>query len=184
MMQSAVVFYITFITFNTTISKKNGETGDLWTAGTFAYGAIVILVNMTILYGSFSHSVYSLFVIFYSVGAFFAVFWLFSYLKLQTLDHLFNEIITYPTFYLNLIFFFTVTFPVDRFLYFLTEWAHERVYLSEKEKKINDKQKFTKGLDPSRLAPIQRYTGFAFSGDAGHVPQITEKLLRATTTVM
>lgn len=170
MAQSAVVFYISFITFNTSVSTHNGTTGDMWLAGTFAYGAIVVLCNMTILYSSFSHTMSSVFIIIVSVISFFCIFWLLSYVKLPTLDHLFNEIITYPTFYLNLVFFFFVVFPVDRFLYFLNQWSESNRAYYEKEKKIKEKKKFTKGLDPSRLAPIQRYTGFAFSGDAGHVP--------------
>lgn len=184
MAQSALVFYVAFITFNTSLSKHNGTTGDLWLAGTFAYGAIVILCNMTILYGSFSHTIWSILVIIASVTAFFVIFWFLSSVRLPTLDHLFTEIITYPTFYLNLVLFFTITFPVDRFLYFLNEWAIDKQKQVEKAIKLKEKKKFTKGLDPSRLAPIQRYTGFAFSGDAGHVPQITDKLLRATTTLM
>lgn len=54
----------------------------------------------------------------------------------------------------------------------------------EKRIKAIEKKKFTKGLDPSKLAPINRYTGYAFSGEAGHAPQITDKLLRATTLIM
>jgi hypothetical protein len=119
MAQSALVFYVSFETFNWNYSTKNGQTGDLWLEGTFAYGAVVILTNMTILYSSFSHYTWSVLMIFMSVGSFFVIFFLFSMLGVSTLDHLFTEIITYPIFGLNLFLFFTVTFPIDRFLYFI-----------------------------------------------------------------
>ena len=31
-------------------------------------------------------------------------------------------------------------------------------------------------IEPSQLAPITKHHGFAFSGEAGHTPQITNKL--------
>lgn len=47
-----------------------------------------------------------------------------------------------------------IIFPVDRFLYFLNEWSETNRAYYEKQRKIKEKKKFTKGLDPSRLAPI------------------------------
>lgn len=84
-MMSAIVFYISFVTFNESPSIVNGGTGDLWLEGVFAYGAIVIIANMTILYASSSHTYYSLVLIAYSVGAYFVLFWLLSFLQLSTL---------------------------------------------------------------------------------------------------
>jgi magnesium-transporting ATPase (P-type) len=130
--QSALVFYVSFITFNTSPSTETGLYGDLWIEGTFCYGAIVILANMTILYGSFSHTIYSLFFIFTSVGAYFLIIFLFSLIGVSTLDHEFNEIFTYPTYLFNLFLFFFLTFPVDSFLYFLQQNAKDNVELREK----------------------------------------------------
>ncbi len=76
---SAVVFFVSFVTFNESASES-GQLGDLWLEGTFAYGAIVIIANMTILYGSYSHTVFSLLIIAASVSAYFSIVWLFSYL--------------------------------------------------------------------------------------------------------
>lgn len=108
------------MTFNWTPSWT-GKSADLWIEGTFTYGAIVIFCNITILYGSYSHTLGSIFVIFASIGSFFGIFYLFSSIGLSALDGLFKEILTYPTLGLSLFFFFTFTFPVDRFLFFLTE---------------------------------------------------------------
>lgn len=77
---SALVFFISFITFNESPSTESGNTGDLWIQGVFAYGSVVILANMTILSGQSSHTVYSALLSLASVGAFFVLFWLFSFL--------------------------------------------------------------------------------------------------------
>lgn len=76
---SAIVFFVSFETFNESPTME-GQVGDLWLEGTFAYGAIVIVANMTILYGSYSHSLFSIFMILLSVAAYFVIFWLFSFL--------------------------------------------------------------------------------------------------------
>lgn len=112
---SAVVFFISFVTFNESPSLSSHMYGDLWLQGVFAYGSVVVLANMTILYGSSSHSFYSLVLIAGSVGAFFVLFWLFSFLELSTLAFQFGEIITFPTYWANLLFFFLLLFPVDSF---------------------------------------------------------------------
>lgn len=125
--QSALVFFISFVTYNDTVSLPRGQTGDLWLEGTFAYGAIVILCNISILYGSFSHTLGSVAIILLSIASFFGVFWLFSFLGFTTLDGLFDEYISFPTTGLNLVFFFFITFPIDAFLYFRTQQKKEKV---------------------------------------------------------
>jgi len=77
---SALVYFISFFTFNDSMSPSTGQSGDLWLEGTFAYGAIVIVANMTILYGSNSHTLISILMIVASVSAYFIIFWLFSFL--------------------------------------------------------------------------------------------------------
>jgi hypothetical protein len=128
----------------------------MWLIGTFAYGAIVICCNMTILYGSFSHTIWSILIIIGSVLSFYVGFFLLSYVHLPTLDRMFEEMISYPVFYINQIFFFFVTFPVDRFLYFIQETQRESVNIIEKKEKAEKKKAFTKGIDLSKLAPVTR----------------------------
>ena len=144
------------MTFNDSPSLTTGNLGDLWLEGVAAYGAVVILANMTILYGSSSHSLHSLMIISGSVGAFFVLFSLFSYLQLSTLSHQFIEIITFPTYWLNLLFFFLVIFPMDTFFNFVLQANRDRQVAWEKERKQQDRKKFIKGLDPNKLAPIHR----------------------------
>lgn len=122
---SAFVFFLSFFTFSESQSIESGNYGDLWLHGVFAYGAVVILANMTLLYGSSSHTFYSLAILGSSVGAFFVIFWLFSFLRLSTLAFQFHEIITYPNYFACLIFFFTVSVPLDTFFNWVVTASRE-----------------------------------------------------------
>ena len=152
---SAVVYYISFMTFNESPTIE-GQLGDLWLMGTFAYGAIVILANLTILYGSYSHTFFSILTIFASVLAYFAIIYLFSFLQISTLADQFPELIVFPTYWANLLFFYMLIFPTDAFFNWLTESKHQKEIEAEKERKRQDKKKFVKGMDPNKLAPLQR----------------------------
>jgi hypothetical protein len=147
-----------------------GQTGDLWIEGTFVYGGIVVMVNMTILYGTFSHTIGSLFIVFLSAGSFFVVFYLFSSIGVPTLASLFFETIAFKIYGPLLLFFFIYNFPIDIFLNFLSTSHQETITAREKETKRREKKKFLKGLNAAKLAPLLRISGYAFSGEAGHVP--------------
>jgi Zn-dependent M16 (insulinase) family peptidase len=151
---SAIVYFISFFTFNDSMSPSTGQLGDLWLEGTFAYGAIVIVANMTILYGSNSHSLISILVLVASVSAYFLVFWLFSFLQVSTLADQFQEMISYPTYWLNLVFFYLLCFPLDMFFNFLRREALEQETAKEKAKKVEDRKQFVKGLKVDSLPPI------------------------------
>jgi hypothetical protein len=88
---------------------------------------------------------------------------------------------TYPLFHACNILFVLITFPVETFFTFvktdITESKEKRI---RQERKIQ-KRRFTKGLDPEKLAPLRKYHGYAFSGEAGHTPQVTDKLLVSAT---
>ena len=84
---SAFVFFISFFTFNWSPSILNGNDGDLWLEGVFAYGSVVIIANTTILYGSSSHTIPSILIILVSVASFFGVFYMFSTLGISTLSN-------------------------------------------------------------------------------------------------
>jgi len=118
---------------------------------------------MAILYGSYSHTLISVFVISSSVFAYFVIFWLFSFLRISTLANQFEEMISYPTYWLNLMFFYLVCFPIDMFLNWIKTQNQEREVIIEKEKKIEDRKKFVKGLDLNKLAPIHRRKKFTTS---------------------
>lgn len=194
---SAVVFYISFVTFNESQTME-GQLGDLWLEGTFAYGAIVIVANMTILYGSYSHSIFSILMILVSVAAYFGIFWLFSFLQISTLADQFPEMISYPTYWANLLFFYMIIFPTDSFFNWITSSKLLRQDELEAQQRKEDEKKFAKGFDLNKLAPIHRRKlfyfiakprciidhGYAFSGESGQAPEIVDKLLRQTTKLI
>jgi hypothetical protein len=82
----------------------------------------------------------------------------------------FWELLSFPTVFLNFLFFFTMPFPIDTFFHFVVQQSRGNQELREKEQKAEDRKKFVKGLDPNKLAPIHRHHGYAFSGEAGHAP--------------
>ena len=116
----------------------------------------MILANMTILYGSASHTVWSVLLTFGSVAFYFSLFCIFSFVRLSTLDHQFQEIITFPTYHFNLVLFFCLTFPIDCFLHFVAKRQRESSEWADKQHKKEEKKKFVKGLDPNKLAPLRR----------------------------
>jgi hypothetical protein len=111
---------------------------------------------MTILYGSYSHSLLSIVTILLSVGAYFSIFWLFSFLRISTLADQFPEMISYPTYWANLLFFYMLVFPTDSFFNWLTTSRHQKEDEEEELKRKEDEKKFAKGFDPNKLAPIHR----------------------------
>lgn len=125
-------------------------------SGTCAYGVVVILVNMTMLHDSYSHTIVSVGFNLLSTISFFVAFYILSFIGLPILDGMFPEIMSFPI-YLYITFFFVIfVYPTDGFLHFLNQWQRDREVQREKEEKRKKKKKFTKGLDPSKLAPLHR----------------------------
>lgn len=131
------------------------------------------MVNMTILYGSYFHSVVSVFIIFASISLYFVIFYLFSSLGIEYIDSIFFETMSIPVYWPLLLFFFLHSFPIDMFLNFVRLGSLERQAEREKEKKEEEKRDLMMAQSHSLLAPLKRVGGYAFSGEAGHVPQIT-----------
>lgn len=125
LLQSALIFAISFVTFRGSPSISTGNTGDLWINGTFAYGAIVILCNTKVLYDSYSHYKGSVFVIFWSVAAYFIIIYLLNITPSFSLYSIFYESLTFPTYYLNILFFLFFTFPTDCFINFVNSSVQE-----------------------------------------------------------
>lgn len=63
-----------------------------------------------------------------------------------------------------------MSFPLDAFFHWVVRSSRESADFRDKQKKIQDRKKFVKGLDPNKLAPLHRHHGYAFSGEAGHAP--------------
>lgn len=132
-----------------------------------------------------------MFLIWLQILTFFVIFALFSMMKDSTIYGLADEIPRWPIFYMALIFFALTPVPVDTAIRMIEkEFIQER----EKQEEINMtayQRKLTKGLDKSKFKHLMHnHKGFAFSGDSGQVPQITDKLrvaqkkIQATNAIM
>jgi hypothetical protein len=105
------------------------------------------------------------------------MFALFSQVQSLTVYGLADEIPRWPVFYMAIIFFVLTPIPIDTAIRMIEK---EAIQDKEKEEEIHmlDYQKqLTKGLDKSKFKHLlHNHKGYAFSGDAGQVPQITDKL--------
>ena len=154
--QSIIVYYIGFITFNWTPNPSTGKIGDIWLTGTFIYAAIVIFSNTRVLFDSYSHTPWSIIILLLSVLSFFFFFWLENLWKANELFGLFSQIHSMPIYYANLFICFFVTFPIDMYLHYLERQRKEDQHQELKRLKKEEKERFTKDLDASRLAPLHR----------------------------
>jgi len=100
----------------------NGKLGDLWMSGTCAYGSVVILVNMTMLHDSYSHTIFSVLINLLSSGFFFLAFYITSFMGLPILDGMFEEILSFPIYIFISFYFVMFAYPTDGFLHFITQW--------------------------------------------------------------
>ena len=71
---------IGFITMDTS-TEFFGQMGGLTLDGNFIFGALVIIVNIKVLIGSYQYTFWSVFWIVLSIASFFGVFAMFSYLQ-------------------------------------------------------------------------------------------------------
>lgn len=66
----------TFIVFEGKGSTSNiGNYSSMWVSGTLTYSGVVILANITILYASNNHTIWSILIILLSIWLFFFYFW-------------------------------------------------------------------------------------------------------------
>jgi len=112
-------------------------------------------------------------------------------MKSSTVYGLADEIPRWPIFYMAIIFFCLTPIPADTAIRMIEkEYIHEKEV--EEDAHLKEYQrKLTIGLDKSKFKHLlHNHKGFAFSGDAGNVPQITDKLrvaqkkIAATNAIM
>lgn len=178
--QAAVLFYVTFISFGMSPQYPGGGVGDIWVAGSFVYGAVSVIVNLKIAYDGNSHTFISLFIVITQIIFFFVMFWLFSHWEDSTVFGLADEIPRFPVFYVALLFFCLTPIPIDAAIRLYENVTREEKEVAEKIVQAEYQRKLTKGLDKSKFAHlVHKHKGYAFAGEQGHVPQITDKLRAA-----
>lgn len=175
--QAALLFYVTFLSFGFSPQVPGGDIGDIWVEGSFVYGAVAIIVNLKLLYDGNTHTFASMFLIWLQILTFFVMFALFASIKDLTIYGLADEIPRWPIFYMAIIYFALMPVPIDTAIRMI-----EKEYIQEKEQEeeihmMDYQRKLTKGLDKSKFKHLMHnHKGYAFSGDSGQVPQITDKL--------
>lgn len=98
----------------------------------------------------------------------------------STVFGLADEMPRWPVFYVALIFFCLTPIPVDAAIRLYETTVREEREQVEQVERAAYQRKLTKGLDKSRFAHLMiKHKGYAFAGEAGHVPQITDKLRSA-----
>jgi hypothetical protein len=74
---------ISFVTMDTA-TEDHGQLGGLTLDGNFIFGALVIIVNIKVLISSYQYTFWSVFWVVLSIGTFFGVFTMFSYLEVTS----------------------------------------------------------------------------------------------------
>ena len=155
----------------------------MWAVGALIYGAVVFNVNNKLLQDSNSLNWIMLVMTVISSKLFFVVFYLVNLVKYDELYGFFFKVGHYPQIILIFLLLILFIWPINTFTYF---WLHSgkkerRDRLIERNMHLKTDLKEEEGellLSIAASMPKDAHTGFAFSGEEGHVPQITENLKR------
>lgn len=178
-LQSALVFYVVFMTFN----RTGGFASSIWVQGVAVYGAVVILVNTKVLYDTNSHSFLTLFFNFGSSATYFAYLWLMQHFEgIEELYGVFEPLMLYLGSTLVFLLWFMMVFPVESIIFQVETLMYRKRERRERRDAKRKQKAMREGVDPGSLGALRSHTGFAFSGEAGNAPAITSKLAFAVGT--
>ena len=76
--QATIMFYMTFVAVDDSITPNHGRAGDMWLDGSISYAAVLIAITAKIMYDQNSHTFLSVTFILLSVGAYFLSFYLYA----------------------------------------------------------------------------------------------------------
>jgi len=171
----------------------------MWTASVLVYGMVVLYANIKVIQFSYSHFWFSLSVIFISVLCFVLsaavitellpmLSWLDNYEGKGSL----NKLIVNPNTYISIVVLIYGGFfiqPVIRRIKMLRDLAKSKpleavAHATDEESSVSSEEsdQVPEALPPDEMETAQqalyqlrrRHTGFAFSGEAGHAPQLTD----------
>lgn len=179
---------------------QSGKTPDLVIIGSLLYFAVVLFVNLKLIHDSNSLSIPLIFLSLLSCVSFVGVFYGFSQLKESPLHLQFAHVWHYPQYSLCVLFFTLAMWPLNQilYLYFSHQTKEDRIQaiednsskkekhrreqaqqdLEERQQILKDQQRETMrgSISSASLGKYTQHTGFAFSGEEGHVPQILDNL--------
>lgn len=177
----------------TTGSKHDGQIDPMSVATVLVYGMVVIFVNIKVFLFSYSHTIYSILIQLLSILSYFFIsFIITDWFPISAVFDNFDShgatsmMFSNPNTYIVTVLLIYLGFflqPLGRFFF--------KVYKKLKNKKVNvedvgemsvnrieDKRMWDKERDDDDECNCKVYldTGFAFSGDAGDAPQITNEV--------
>ncbi|CAG9326924.1 ATP8A1_3 [Blepharisma stoltei] len=185
-------------------SSIEGRTNSMWTGSALIFAIVVIVANGKVVEFSYSHYWFSLTILSVSVLLYFFILailtewlpvseWLDNYDSKGSLTQMFADGNTYLCSIL-LIFSFFFYKPLITHTTMLIDLIRKKkiVMLEDEELEDSDREKALQELPLEEKVAAQislqklsvKHTGFAFSGEAGHVPQITEKYFRSSTELL
>ncbi len=166
------MFYVVFYSFNGT----GGLEASLWVQGVAVYGAVVILANTKVLYDTNSHTWFSVMWNFASNGSYFMYLFLVKNIIYTDLFMIFTPLMHYLGSTMIFILWVLMVFPMETAIFQFFEYmrrSRERELYRETKRK---EKAMREGIEPPTLGMLRAHTGFAFSGEAGNAPEITNKL--------
>lgn len=161
---------------------------------------MVLFVNLKLINDSNNLSIPLIFLCLLSCASFVGVFYAFSQLKESPLHLQFAHVWHYPQYSLCVLFFALAMWPLNQilYLYFSHQTKEDRLQaiednsckkekhrreqaqqdLEERQQILKDQQRETMrgSISSASLGKYTQHTGFAFSGEEGHVPQILDNL--------
>mmetsp|Transcript_6674 Transcript_6674/g.4809 ORF Transcript_6674/g.4809 Transcript_6674/m.4809 type:complete len:101 (+) Transcript_6674:2897-3199(+) len=91
--QATLMFYMTFVAVDDSVTSNHGRAGDMWLDGSISYAAVLVAITAKIMYDQNSHTCLSISFIILSVGAYFLSLYLYARVTWNQLtgdfDHMF-----------------------------------------------------------------------------------------------
>ena len=140
--------------------------------GTLVYALVVIVVNVKILYSTYTHTFLSVIINLLSIGSFFVIFYMENVVYfVPQLYQIFSHAVRVPAFYFLILFFVLFTISTEKIMYHTGEYYKD----IKEQKKKEQEQKIMharKQLESGIVRHTIKHKGFAYEADAA--PQLSK----------
>jgi hypothetical protein len=140
----------------------------MWVTGTLVYGLVVIIVNVKVLFSTYTHTFLSTLVNLGSIASFFFMFYFENTLTfIPQLSGAFLHAIKIPSFYFLIVFFVLFTVVTEIIMFWVGVYHKEKKEIKKIEEEKRMLQQRKEISQPSQHKKKKRYRGFAYDGDTG-----------------
>jgi len=182
--QAAYIAIITFGFMESTGFQDTGRLAGLWTSGTVAYAAVVIVANWKLAHFSWAHYWFSVTAIFLSILLFFISIVIITNIKFTNLYCDLSLIMANPLTWMSFILILGLSVVFDMGLF---REQIPKVGLKGERPDHEDEMgdSLESGFLPSIFSGYKKasswdHTGYAFSAEMGHTPQLISRARGAT----